>query len=95
MSYHSFLGGWPVGVVTPYTYYCLVTRVTHQWEFDSKAGNRRAQWSSEDQQFHPYLLFYVNGRAFLCFLPQVPHQHISILPNDREHLDTQHNSTGS
>ena len=42
----------------------------------------------EGQQVQLYLLFQVDGLAFLCLLPQVPHQHISILANDGEHLHT-------
>ena len=40
---------------------------------------RSSQWSSEDQQLHPYLLFHVDRTAFLCFLPHGS----SLLSNDQ------------
>lgn len=95
VNHHSTWGG-QLGVTAPHTYFCLVTRVTGKWE--NLAPWRTAggsQQSSEHQQLHLYLLFHVDGLAFLCFLPQVPHQHISILGNDGEHLGKKTNTTQS
>lgn len=83
--------GWPTGVVPPHTYFCLVTTVTQQWESGSMAGIWRVSMELRYQQLHPYLLFHADWLAFLCFLLQVPHQHVSNLANDGEHLDTKYN----
>lgn len=87
VSHLSFWDG-PLGVVPPHTYFCLVTTVTQQWESGSLAGSWRVSVELTYQQPHPYLLFHGDGLAFLCFLSQVPHQHISVRANDGEHLDT-------
>lgn len=87
VSHLSFWDG-PLGVVPPHTYFCLVTTITQQWESGSLAGSWRVSVELRYQQPHPYLLFHGDGLAFLCFLSQVPHQHISIHANDGEHLDT-------
>lgn len=90
----SSLLGWPTGIVILHTYFCLVIRVSWQWEFQLR-GRQLEDLVTElrTQWLHPYLLFQGDGLAFLCFLSQVSHQLLSIVANDGEHLDTKYNST--